>query len=202
MLTFPKTTEVNKIIPKEKFYKNLTLNSGLKDKFVSDVKKIIWLNKLAPNTINIEKGEDITEILVLSLELKKTDFDYKIVESIARQNSHKILFVLRFEDTAQLAVFYNKLYKSEWQMLDDLKLSTKGLTLDKVWQEYIAQIADVEVSEDESLDENLEKQDEIAKLTKEIEKLEKKARAEIQPKKKFEMVQEVNKLQKELLKLK
>ena len=53
MLTFPKTTEVNKIIPKEKFYKNLTLNSGLKDKFVSDVKKIIWLNKLAPNTINI-----------------------------------------------------------------------------------------------------------------------------------------------------
>ena len=198
MIIFPKTTEVNKIIPKEKFYKNLTLNPGLKDNFVLDVKKIIWLNKLASNTINIEKGEDISEILVLLLELKKADFDYKIVECIARQNSHKILFILRYENTAQLAVFYNKLYKTEWQKFDDLKLSTKGLNLDKVWQEFVSQIADVEVSENESLDENLEKKEDIAKLTKEIAKLEKKARAEIQPKKKFEMVHDIKELQRKL----
>ena len=64
------------------------------------------------------------------------------------------MFILRYENTAQLALFYNKLYKTQWQKFDDLKLSIKGLNLDKVWQEFVFQIADVEVSEHESLDEN------------------------------------------------
>ena len=45
-----------------------------------------------------------------------------------------------------------------------------------------------------SLDENLALHEKQAKLKKEIEKLEKQARAEKQPKKKFELVQRIKKM--------
>ena len=53
-------------------------------------------------------------------------------------------------------------------------------------------------NEELSLDENLALRIEQEKLKKQIEKLEKQARAEKQPKKKFEFVQQIKKLKEEL----
>lgn len=48
-----------------------------------------------------------------------------------------------------------------------------------------------------TLDENIARHEKRAKLEKEITKLEKQARTEKQPKKKFELVQKINKLKGE-----
>lgn len=51
-------------------------------------------------------------------------------------------------------------------------------------------------NEELTLDENIALHEQQEKLKKQIEKLEKKARAEKQPKKKFELVQQVKALQR------
>lgn len=56
-------------------------------------------------------------------------------------------------------------------------------------------------NEELSLDENLALHEQQEKLQKQIIKLEKQARAEKQPKKKFELFQKMNVLRKELIKL-
>jgi hypothetical protein len=202
MLNFPSRAAVGRIMPKEAFYKRLTLSGEVREKFVSDVKRIFVEYKLAPDTINVEKDGEISEILVLSLDLKKQEIDYRIVENIARQNAHKLLFVLRFEERGQLALYYGKLYKTDWMPLADLKLEARGLNLDSIWEGFIEQIALQEniipSCDSFTVDEKLKKQDTILKLQKEIDRLERLSRGEKQPKKRFEMFTRLQGLKKNL----
>lgn len=198
----PTATVVNRVIPKEAFYKRLTLSADLKEKFVTDVRHITLSNLLSANTLNLEPGKRVSEILILTVELKKQKFDRHIVENIARQNTHQLVFYLRYERKAQLAIYYGKLYTTEWKLLEDLYLSASGFTLDDVWNGFLEQIAlrnDMPVhSDDDTIEVRLRKQDAILKLQKEIDKLEKLTRSEKQPKKKFELYQQLQNKNKKM----
>jgi hypothetical protein len=202
MIRFPGGSTVIRILPKEEFYKRLNLSANLKDKFVSDIRRITIENSLTETTLHLKPGTDVNEILVLALDLKKQAVDDRILENIARQNKHKILFWLRFEDQGQLALYLNKLYKTNWLPLEAMHLETKGFTLDEVWSGYVEQIALAEepehLTKEEPIAYRLRRQEDMLKLKKIIEQLEKAARAEKQPKKKFELAMQVQKLMKEL----
>lgn len=201
MLNFPSKAAVGRIMPKEAFYKRLVLSSELRSKFVSDIKRITMEYKLSPETLNVENAGEISEILVLSIDLKKKDVDYRIIENIARQNAHKLLFLLKFGDEGQLALYYNKLYKTKWTLLSDINLETNGLNIGDIWEGYIEQIAiqeEVINNEDLSVDEKLMKQEVILNLQKEIDKLEKRSRKEKQPKKKFELFTQLQIMKRKL----
>lgn len=195
MNKFPTATVIGRFMPKEAFYKRLTLSPELKEKFVTNVKRITLANSLTATTLNLEPGKETIEILILTMDLKKQEFDGRIVENIARQNPHQIVFMLRYEDKAQLAVYYAKLYTTEWKPLDELTLMAKGITLDDVWHGFLEQIAlrdGVAVhGVDDNIDAKLQRQDSIMRLQKDIEKLENLVRGERQPKKKFELYQQL-----------
>jgi hypothetical protein len=202
MIRFPGGSTVSRILPKEEFYKRLNLSADLKEKFVSDIRRITIENSLTETTLHLKPGAEVAEILVLALDLKKQAVDDRILENIARQNKHKILFWLRFEDQGQLALYLNKLYKTEWQLLEAMLLEMKGFTLDEVWSGYVEQIALAEepahLTKEEPIAYRLRRQEDMLKLKKNIEQLEKAARAEKQPKKKFELAMQVQELMKEL----
>ena len=202
MILFPGGSAVGRILPKEEFYKRLKINSDLKGKFVSDIRRITVENSLTENTLHLKPGSDVVEIIVLALDLKKQTVDERILEHIARQNKHNILFLMRFEEQGQLALYFSKLYKTEWQSLEAMQLETKGFTLDEVWHGYVEQIAISEESEpvakEVPIAYRLRRQEEILKLKNSIEKLEKAARSEKQPKKKFELAMQAQQLTKEL----
>ena len=202
MIQFPKSTFVGRPIPKEAFYKGLVLNSELKAKFVSDIRRITIENSLTADTLHMEAGAEVKEIVLLAIDLKKAEFDYRVIESIARQNARKLIFLLRLEDKGQLAVYFNKLYKSELSDLNALELEAKGFNLDELWSGFVEQIALREspalVKDSGDLVERLQKQETILKLQKQIDVLEKQARKEKQPKRRFELAMQVQQLKKEL----
>lgn len=197
-MAFLKSTTVNKIMPKEAFYKNLTLKPEVKNAFVSDIKRIVWKNKLSADTLNIEKGETVTEILVLHIELKVKNYNPKILETVSKNNSHNILYILTFENETQIALFYNKLYKTEWKQ-GEVEIELNGLDMDSVWENLVKTLACGEWNDDLSLDDNLALHEQRLKLEKEITKLEKQARNEKQPNKKFALAQKIKKLKEGLL---
>jgi len=202
MIHFPGGSSVGRILPKEAFYKQLNLSTEIKNSFISDIKRIVIENSLTEQSLHLKTGTEVIEVLVLSIELKKKDFDNQILETIARQNKHKILFWLRFEDQNQLALYLNKLYKTDWQTADGLDLETRGFTLDDVWNGYVEQIALVKEPElmvsEAPLAYRLKRQEDCLKLERNIEQLENAARAEKQPKKKFELAMRVQQLRNEL----
>lgn len=189
-------------LPKEAFYKRLPLTAALKQKFVSDVDRITVENSLTKGNLNLAKDSEINEILLLSIILKKQDFDGKVVEAIARQNPHKLIFMLVYDDERQLAVYHSKLYRTKWMKENNLSLTLAGNTLDEIWDDLVRQIAisseAVLQRQDRTIDEQLKDQDEIDRLNKLIKKTEAAAWKEQQPKKRFELYSKLQAYKKRL----
>lgn len=202
MIDFPERTVVHQRIPKEAFYKRLPLTAALKAKFVSDVDSILVANSLTKGNLNLIKDSEIKEILLLCINLKKQDFDGKIVEAIARQNPHELIFLLVYEDMHQLAIYHSKLYRTVWMKEKDLSLTLSGNTLDEIWNDLIRQIAiSSEVvlnKKNQAIDEQLKMQDEMNRLNKLIKKTEAAAWKERQPKKRFELYTKLQEYKKQL----
>lgn len=201
MIDFPESTKTNRRIPKEAFYKHLSLSTALKSKFVSDISRIVTENSLTKENLNLVKDSEIKEILLLSIELKKQDYDQRIIEAIAKGNPHKLVFLMSYEDQRQLAVFYQKLYLTEWMTEAKVELHLSGDRLEDIWSGLVRQIAigsEAPSSSNLSLDDQLKRQDEIAQLQQQIKKLEKAAWGETQPKKKFALYQDLKKHKEQL----
>lgn len=206
MIEFPAATAVHKRLPKEAFYKHLPLTKILKEKFVSDVDRIVVENSLTKENLNLASDAEIKEIMLLSISLKSQEFDGKVIEAIARQNPHKLVFLLSFEDQQQLAIYHNKLYRTLWMAHDAITLKLQGYSLDEIWDSFIEQIAlyeeRAEETADLSIEDRLEIQDQILKLEKQIDKTENTMWKEQQPKKKFELHTRLREYQKKLEDLK
>lgn len=80
----------------------------------------------------------------------------------------------------------------------ELSVELKGFDLDAVWENIIIQVGGIRMEQGHSLDEQIALDEKRAKIQKEIDRLEKLARAEKQPKKKFELVQEIKKLKEQV----
>lgn len=206
MIEFPAATAVHRRLPKEAFYKHLPLTKILKEKFVSDVDRIVVENSFTKENLNLASDAEIKEIMLLSISLKNQEFDGKVIETIAKQNPHKLVFLLSFKDQQQLAVYHNKLYRTLWMAHDEIELKLQGYSLDKIWDSFIEQIAlyeeRAEETADLSIEDRLELQDQILKLEKQIDKTENAMWKEQQPKKKFELHTRLRGYQKKLEDLK
>ncbi|MGN1356816.1 MAG: DUF4391 domain-containing protein [Succinivibrionaceae bacterium] len=191
MIDFPQNTQVNKRIPKEAFYKHLELSAALKRKFISDIESITVAYSLTSKNLNLTTESQINEILLLSIWVKAINYEKKLIEEIARQNQHKLLFKISNGDNVQLAVYCNRFYCSEWMNVDKLALSLHGNTLDEIWENLVRPIAITSAPLQEqtwlTLEEQLQRQNEISRLTKLINKTEKAVWKERQPKKSFEL---------------
>ncbi len=206
MLGFPKTTEYNKRIPKQKFYENLTLTPQVKRGFIDGIKLIYWRNKLAEDSVHIPKGEHVTEIEVFVIKLSGPALDEAVLRQIDKEIPYHILFLLSFEGRVQAWIGYkeasagvnsfkvSRYYHTDWQTEAELSLRLEGLTLDAVYENLVRQIAGTSLgkmsgAEELSLAETISLTEKREKLQKEIARLEKLAWGEKQPKKKFELVQ-------------
>ena len=198
MFGLPEKTELNKQLPKKVIYTKFSMNNAQKEKFDVNISRIVIVNEISPATVNIAAGKDVSSFYVLLLSLKRTDYDTKTIELITKLIPQKMLLVLEYEEKACLAVWRTKLIRSDWQSLDSIAISISGLDLDAVWDNAIMQIGGITVSDGNTLDEQIAVNTEREKLLKEIERLEKKARAESQPKKKFELVQQIQSLKTKL----
>lgn len=210
---FPKSTEFNKRIPKTKFYEQIGLGRKIKDSFVKDIDSIIWANKIAPSTVNIAAGEKVTEIQVFRIILKQSDFNKDVLKTIDEQIPYHILFIVCNCDKEQTWIGYKEqsgsesrafkvdsYYHTDWQKPKDLELVIEGLDMDAVYENFVKQIsastAPIQWDDDLSAKENTAKIEERKKLQKQIEKLERQLRKETQPRKKFELHQQLQKLKK------
>ncbi len=206
MMEFPTATMVHKRIPKEAFYRHLPLTKALKEKFVSEVDKIVVENILTKENINLAADAGIKEILLLSISLKKQELDGKVIEAIARQNAHHLVFLLIYEDSRQLALYHGKLYRTEWMDAAEISLSPRGFSLDEIWASFVEQIALYDERAENtgalSVEERLALQERIVQLEKLIAKTETAAWKEQQPKKKFELHTRLRRYTQELEKLK
>lgn len=198
MLGLPKATEMSKQLPKKAIYTKFQMNTAAKAKIDADISRITIVNEIAPNKVNIPAGEDVKSFFVLLVSLKKKEYDEKTIATLSKLIPQNILFVLEYENESRLAIYHTKVMQTEWKPTENQQIELHGLNLDTVWENIVKSLECGVWNEELSLDENLALHEQQEKLQKQITKLEKQARAEKQPKKKFEIVQQLKKLKVKL----
>src|SRR6056297_3637499 len=194
MLGLPKTTELSKMLSKKAIYAKFNMNTAAKAKFDMDIKKMKIVNEISTATINIANGESVNDFYVLLVSLKRKDFSDKTIELISKLINQNILLILKYDDMFKVAVYRTKLFQSDWEKEEKLIIQFKGLNLDSVWENIVIQVGNIQIDQGNSLDEQIIIDDERRKMQRQIEKLEKQARTEKQPKRKFELVQEIRRI--------
>ena len=218
MLGLPKTTEFNKRIPKQKFYENINVAPALRRIFVEQIKVVYWRNKIAPSTINLEAGNDVTEIEVFEVKLNHAPLDVSVLRQIDKEIPYHIIFLLEYEGKYQAWTAYKEkagsssnafkvdtYYHTDWLLEDELVLKLDGLNMDAVYENYVRQISGdalrVASGETESLKESVERSKQIQLLQRQIVTLQKKIRKEKQLNRQIELNAELKCLRKEISEL-
>lgn len=174
------------------------MNTAAKEKMDANISRITIVNELSPDKINIAEGEQIQTFFVVLVILKRKDFDAWTITTLSKLISQNMLFVLEYGDDAKLALYHTKLMQTPWLSKDELTMPIKGLNLDTVWENIIIHIGGVKIENGNTLDKQIAIDDKRNKLKMEINRLDKRARKEKQPRKKFELVQEIHQLKKKL----
>ena len=200
MLGLPASTEIHTLITKKKVYEQFSaeMSPERRKKFDADVARMVLTNEISSVSTTLAAGENVQSFFVLHVMLKSKSFDMQNIACLARLFGQRLILVLEAEQQRRLAVWQTKLIMTDWGEPDAFALPLEGTNLDKAWENIVSRIAGVELQQDKTLDEQLAAAAQREKLEKEIAKLQKMARAEKQPKKKFDLVQAIKKRQAEM----
>lgn len=200
MLGLPASTEIHKLITRKRVYEHFgaDMSAERRKRFEADIARMVLTNEVSPVSINLPAGEQVQSFFVLQVTLKEKEFDAQNIALLARLFGQRLVMMLEYEGWQRLALWQGRLYMTEWADAGAWTLPLTGLNLDQAWEHIVAQIAGIDREPGRALDEQLAQAAQREKLQKEIARLEKQARAERQPKKKFELVQKIKAKQQEM----
>ena len=142
MLGLPKTTEMSKQLPKKAIYSKFQMNTAAKEKIDADISRITIVNEIAPDKVHIPAGEEVKNLFVLLVVLKKKDIDEKTIATLSKLIPQNILFVLEYGGESKLAVYYTRVMQTEWKPTEEHKIELQGLNLDRVWEKIGVAVED------------------------------------------------------------
>ena len=213
MLGLPKSTEFNRRIPKQKFYENLSVTPALKRVFIDQIKVIYWRNKIAVTTMNLATGETVTEVEIFEVRLNDPKLDVSVLRQIDKEIPYHIIFLLEYDGKYQAWTAYKEeaasgnnafkvgtYYHTDWLPESELPLKVDGLNTDKVYENFVRQIAGdaLETNTGETLKESVERDKRRKQLEKQIATLQAKVRREKQLNKQLQLNTELKRLREEI----
>lgn len=216
MLGLPKSTEFNRFIPKQKFYKDLythtSIPSKTKNYFVKQIKSIIWENKIDHTTMNISKGSFVEEIEVFRVELHDYEIDDSVLYIIDENIPYHILFVFEYNNKKKYSLSYKeisreaetiniqKIFHSDWISEDEDLLNFSGINLDNMYEKLLNSISNNVLDKflGDTLKDKVLSSIEYEKIQKQVSNLSKKIRNEKQFNRQVELNSELKELKKKI----
>jgi hypothetical protein len=215
LYSFPKQAEYGKTIPKNKIYEHADVNTATKDKFVSQIDKIIWQYKLAPETINLKATDAVVEIQVFDIKLKDKEIDEALLRVIDKAIPFPIFFQIYRNNEVKVKAAYKRssdgdknkwvvesYFESEWMSVDTHKESLPvALDMGKLYGLMIQSLIPVEFNVNVlecSIKDHVERIEMIKAKEREYVKLKAKRDKEKQFNRKAELNAHLKNIQKEL----
>ena len=215
ILSFPQSCIVDRVVPKNMFYKFMEVNPRMKARFVNDVVSITWLYKLSAQSLNVTSSDNMLEIEVFVASLKGPDCPPDLFSFIDCNMPHHIVFILTYEDNAMLLINYKdwtdnthtkfkitQTFTSPWVKIKDIQLPVQGQSLNRIYDNFVASVSGIGEHKAGAMAEIVELKQRIAKMESELNALQVKVRKEKQFNIQMEMNKQVKANRKELAALK
>jgi len=215
LFDYPAKARFGRTLPKSKLYENASINTKIKDKFVNQIKKIVWQYKLSADTLNLDATDRVPEIQVFDLFIKTKEVDQALLEVIDKAIPLPVIFQIYRDDKVKIKAAYKRpsesannkwvvesYFESEWLDKDTAKQPMpQALDLGKLYEQILKALMPVEVTSSkttQTIDEQVGIINQINSLKKEIDKLKSKYKKEKQRNRQFEINKEIKQKQKEL----
>lgn len=200
MYNLPPSTEISQPLSKKAVFEKFNLKASERERFDADVSRLVIVHRIDAETIPaVQSGMEVKCIWVLVVLLKHQNYNPKNIEMLFKLIPQRMILALQFGNETQLAAFDGMMVTSSWQKTEEHQLKLKGIDLDSVWNNLVAQVANVVVEEGKTVREQLEDIAQHEALQKKIAALEAKARKEHQHHRKMELFEEIQKLKKSLI---
>lgn len=203
MFDLPKSTTVQRVIPKNSFEKQAS--SKQKKLLTELIQRITWKHKIAPSTVNIP-SENILEIQVFHIELKKQAEAKEILELIDKCIPYPILFGVTFEEVTSFHLsIKHKNASDENISIVDFTFSSHvnppqielSRSLDHVYFSLCKQLSNFRKTKISEIEVLVQKQKSLNKLDREIAEKKSKIKNARQFKDKVEANQKLKRLERE-----
>lgn len=199
MFGLPKSTAVNRLLPKKAVFDKFKPSAAERKLFDEQISRLAIVAEISPQTVNIRASPDVSAVFVILITLKTPDCDPRNIRLLSKLINQRMLFALEYANSAKLAAYRaERALISKSKPCDEWALKLSGLDLGAVWENIIAQIGGINLTDGKSLDETIVANERMEKLTKQIAALEKKAMDERQPRRKWELAEELRRLKNQL----
>ena len=199
MLGLPSTTELHKPLSKAAIYAKFNLANAVREKYDQDISRIYIENEVSERTVHIAPGEHVKAFFVLLVQMKRADYDKKILERLSKLIPQNVLMQVVFDELTSLAVFEGGvLMITEPRNVASIELPMIASDLDQLWTNVVSYIGKFKVAEGKNLQETIEQNEEIRKIKNKIDLLKKQAFKETQTRRKWELMSEAKQLEKKL----
>lgn len=203
MYALPTTAEVKKQLPKKAIYAKFDMSPSQRESFDADIARIDIVAIISPRTLPaLAEGEEVKEFYVLAIRLKKKEYVAKNIVLLTNLIHQKMVFALHYEEEVQFAIYHTKLITSEWQTSEEASLPLLGLNLGAVWENIVANIGQIKITDGNTLTEQIKEEELRTKLKIQINSLTQKLNKEKQFNRQIEINSEIKLLKKKLLNLK
>lgn len=194
----PHTAEVNKALPKKAIFAKFGLKAAQRDRFDADISRMVISHEISSRSIPALASGDITAIYVVSVLLKRKDFDTANLELVYKLIPQRMVIAITLDDQVRFAIYHERLFFTPWQPADTAAIPLNGLSLDEVWHNLVTTYGDITIADGNTLTEQIIADEQRDKLQRQIATLENKMKREKQPRRKFELHQQILKLKADL----
>lgn len=208
---YPIQTEVNRLIPKSKFYKEGQAENKIERLFIEQIEHIYWKNKLSSRTINLEESEDLKEIQIFQIHARVENIDNAIFQYIDKLILTPIIFEVIYQNRIQIVATYKRLnqtnklktvigsyYRSQWFEENERSNLPLFLHLVDLYEHIISELLPINTDTLSSIEEKLALNKKLEHIHQEINQLKKKLKAEKQFNRKVEINLKLKELEKQL----
>ena len=218
LYNYPKQAHFGKMIAKSKIYEHANTTTAVKDKFVSQIDKITWQYKLAPETINLTATTAVPEIQIFDIRIRGNEVDeallrvidkaipFPIIYQIHRGGEVKVKAAYKRPSDADKSRWVTEAYvESEW-MREDTPATALPIALDlsKLYEQMLKALIPkaLPIMETQgSMKEQMELIETIKVKERAYAKLKAKRDKEKQFNRKVELNSQLKELKKEIYKL-
>ena len=199
MYGLPQTTEFKRQLPKKAIYAKFDLKPSQRESFDADIARIDIVAVVSTTTIPaLNAGAEVKEFYLLAVQLKRKEYDSKNIALLTKLIPQKMVLALQYDEQTLFAIYHTKLISSAWQATEEATLPLSGLNLDTVWENIVTHIGQIEVTEGNTLAEQIASNDQRAKVLAQIATLERKMANEKQPRRKREYFEQIKKLKSQI----
>ena len=192
----PEKANIREPVPKKLVYETFGLSAQERSRFDESVHRMVMVGEISEHTVTILPGKEVPRIFIIEVELQSRKYDSKSISFLFKLINQSILLILRYGDEYRFAVFKGKLIEGDWDDIENLCIVLDGVDMDAVWDNIVKKIGSIEVQEGRTLSDQIYIDEQVRKISSQIDALTKRMHREKQPRKKHALFEEIAILEK------